>query len=191
MKFSALVSERVFNMKAPFFALILFVFVINPVMAQQANQPNIVVVDVDKIVNVSSAGKSIQNQLKVKREAFQKEFSAREDNLLQAQKTLIEQKETMSPEDFMAKRKDFEKQLLDTRSLFQKRRNSLDKGLGNALSELRKNIIQVTAEVADENNYEIVVTRDSVVIVQKELDITETVLNSLNAKISNISLGTE
>jgi len=168
-----------------------FFLVASPIVAQETSKPSIVVVDVDRILSASSAGQSVQNQLKTKRESFQKEFSAREDNLLQAQNNLVEQKENMTPEDFMVKRKEFEKQLLDTRSLFQKRRNTLDKGLSKALADLRKNIIQVTAEVADEKGYQIVMTRDSVVIVEKELDITDTVLSRLNERVSNISLGSE
>ncbi len=153
-----------------------------------AQNVNIAVVDVEKILTESAAGKSIQQQLKTRRESFQKEFSAREDNLMNAQKTLINQKADLSPEEFAKKRDDFEKQLLETRNLFQKRRNSLDKGLSKSLSDLRKNIIQVSAEVSNEKNYQIVLTRDSVVIVEKEIDITETVLSRLNAKVSNIPL---
>lgn len=171
------------------FLAVMFVFSA-PAMAQTQNV-NIAVVDVEQILTNSSAGKSVQQQLKTRREAFQKEFSARENNLMNAQKSLVAQKESLSPEEFNAKRKDFESQILETRSLFQKRRNSLDKGLSNALAELRKNIIQVTAEVSNENSYQIVLTRDSVVIVEKELDITEDVLTRLNAKVSNISLGLE
>lgn len=159
--------------------------------SSQAESVKIAVVDVDKILSESSAGTSIQKQLKTRRESFQKEFSAREDNLMASQKLLMSQKNDLGAEDFAKKRQDFEKQLLETKSLFQKRRNALDKGLGNALSELRKSIIQVTAEVADDKGYQIVVTRDSVVIVEKEMDITDVVLSKLNAKVSNIPLDLE
>mgnify|MGYP001268119220 CR=1 FL=1 len=168
-------------------ALACITLLVFPVMAY-AQDSKIAVVDVEKILNVSKAGKSIQEQLKKRRESFQKEFSARENNLMNAEKTLVQQKSDLSPEEFAKKRKEFEKQLLETRNLFQKRRNSLDKGLGDALSTLRKNIIQVTAEVSDKNKYQVVLTRDSVVIVQKEMDITEKVLDRLNKKISNIKL---
>ncbi len=154
----------------------------------QAQSLKIAVVDVEKILSASSAGKSIQSQLKIKRESFQKEFSAREDNLMISQKALIEQKSDLSAEEFTSKRKSFEQQLLETRNLFQKRRKSLDKGLGNALAQLRKHIINVAAEVSNEEKYQMVLTRDSVVIVEKEIDITDTVLTRLNAKVSNISI---
>lgn len=169
-------------------ALSLLVFP-QTVKAQSDAAPlKIAVVDVEKIINDSSAGKSVQTQLTKSREAFQKEFLGRENELMAAQKKLVQQKQEISPEDFNKKRQDFEKQLSGTRNLFQKRRSALDKGLGNALSSLRKNIIQVTAEVADEGGFQVVLTRSSVVVIQKEMDITEAVLSRLNKKISNIKL---
>ncbi len=154
----------------------------------QAQEMQIAVVDVERILNDSAAGKSIQSQLKTRRETFQKEFKDKEDQLMKAEKTLVKQKSDLNAEDFSKKRQDFEKQLLETRNLFQKRRSSLDKGLSLALTDLRKNIIKVTAEVADEGKYQIVLTRDSVVIVEKSMDITDKVLSRLNKKVSNIKL---
>lgn len=166
------------------FALLFFCLV--PLAAQA--QIKIAVVDVEKILNDSAAGKSIEGQLKSRREAFQKEFSARENNLMNAEKILVENQKTLSAEEFSTKRQEFEKQLLETRNLFQKRRQSLDKGLGNALAELRKNILSVTAEIADEKNYQVVLSRDSVVIVEKEMDITGEVLKRMDSKIKTIPL---
>lgn len=148
----------------------------------------VAVVDIEKVLNESKAGKSIQKQLTSRREAFQKEFTARENNLMNAQKTLQEQKKSMSAEEFQAKRQEFEKQILETRNLFQKRRNALDKGLGAAFGKLRKSIIEVAAAISDEDGYNIVLTRDSVVIVEKEIEITDKVLAQLNKKVSDIKL---
>jgi Skp family chaperone for outer membrane proteins len=170
-----------------FIFLAVFSVLIAPVSAY-AQDVRIAVVDIEKVLNESKAGKSVQSQLKNRREAFQKEFSERENKLMAAEKILVQQKTDLSAEEFTKKRKEFEQQLLETRNLFQKRRNSLDKGLGNALTDLRKNIIEVTASVADEAKYQVVLTRDSVVIVQKEMDITNEVLSRLNKKISSIKL---
>ena len=153
-----------------------------------AHDVKIGVVDVERILVQSAAGISIEKQLTARRELFQKEFSARENNLMAAQKTLVERKNDLSAEEFSAQRKSFETQLLETRNLFKKRRSALDKGLGNALGSLRKHLVQVTAEVADQQGITVVLTRDSVVIVEKEMDITEDVLFQLNAKVSQINL---
>ncbi len=170
------------------FVLIVFSMLILSTTASLAQNAKIAVLDVEKVLNDSLAGKSIQAQLSSRREAFQKEFSSRENNLVSAERSLIEKKADMSADNFAAKRKEFETQLLETRNLFQKRRNALDKGLSAALADLRKNVIEVAAKVADEGKHEIVLTRNSVVIVQKEMDITEAVLARLNSKIQSIKL---
>lgn len=170
--------------------LVLFVIssfaVVSNAVAQESDV--IAVVDVEKILSESKAGKDIQKQLKSRREAFQKEFSERENALMKSEKQLIEDKATLSQDDFIERRKKFEKELLETRNLFQKRRNALDKGLSAALKDLRKNIFQVTAEVADDAGYKVVLTRSSVVIVEKNIEITEQVLKQLDKTVQTIKL---
>ncbi len=153
-----------------------------------AQNMRIAIVDVEKVSSQSKAGQSIQKQLKERRTAFQKEFATREDNLAKAEKTLIEEKNTVSADEFAAKRKEFEAQLLETRNLFQKRRNSLDKGVGNALAELRKSIVETTATIADRDGYSVVLSRDSVVIAQSEMDITDQVMAAMNKRLPKINL---
>lgn len=154
----------------------------------RAEESNIAVVDIDKLLNESKAGQSIAKQVQDKQTAFQKEFSAKEKELLEAQKTLVEQRQSLSAEDFAKKRKEFEEKLIETRKLFQKRRTDLDRALSEALLKLRKSVIEVTAVVAEKNGYDVVLTRDSVVIAEKALDITEPVLSDLNTKVDNINL---
>lgn len=159
--------------------------------AQDKTAASIAVVDVDLLLVESSAGKSIQEQLKKKREAFQKEFNEKEKTLNDAQRALIEKKNELSAEDFMRERQEFESRLLDTKKLFQERRNSLDRGLGKAMAELRKKIIEVSADLAEEKGYDVLLTRDSVVIVEKNLNITDAVMSNLNKTVKEIKLETK
>jgi Skp family chaperone for outer membrane proteins len=168
-------------------ASILLVFIaVTPAMAQG---DKIAVIDIDKLLNESKAGQSIAKQVQDKQATFQKEFSAKEKELLDAQKTLIDEKNNLSADEFAKKRKEFEEKLISTRKLFQKRRTDLDRALSEALGTLRRNVVEVTAAVAEKEGYDIVLTRDSVVIAEKTLDITTPVLADLNAKIDNIKLG--
>lgn len=157
----------------------------------EAKSQLIAVVDVDRLLSSSKAGKSIQEQHSKKRANFQKEFSKLENKLIDAEKQLVKDKESLSPEDFAKKRQGFEKEFQETRRLFQKRRNALEKGLADAFKTLRKIIIQTTAEVSDERKFDIVLTRESVVIVNKNMDITNEVLKRMDKKISNIPLTVE
>lgn len=156
--------------------------------AANAQLNNIAIIDMDKILSNSMAGRSIQNQLKEKREAFQQEFTSRENTLVASEKKLIQEKGSLTPEAFEAKRKEFENQLLETRNLFQKRRNALDKGLNTSLSILREEVMKVTAEISEEQNYSMILTRDSVVIMDKKFDVTDLVLAKMNQSMQTIPL---
>lgn len=159
-------------------------FIAWPVMAQQS----IAIVDVDRLLSDSEAGKSVQSQHTKKREGFQKEFTALENKLMTNQKNLVSEKDSLSPEEFTKKREALQKELQETGRLFQKRRNALDKGLADAFKTLRKVIIETTAEISQEKKFDLVITRESVVIVDKKMDITEEVLSRMNKKVTSIPL---
>src|SRR5688572_22086258 len=162
-----------------------------PSSVMAATKDGFAVVDVEVLMNESAAGKSIQEQLKLKQDAFQKEFSKKEEELHADQKKIVEKKAEMKPEELNTKRQEFEAKLLETRKLLQKRRSSLDSGLGKAMQELRKNIMEVSAEIAEAKGYSLVLSRDSIVVAQKEADITKEALEKLNSKVKSITLKVE
>lgn len=162
-----------------------------PSKASAASAPTIGIVDVEKVLAEAKAAQSLQKQIQAKREAFQKEFADKEKQLKSTEKSLIEQQGKLSAEEFGKKRKDYEQTIVETRKLFQKRRSSLDDGVSKAMTELRKNIVEATAKVADGKGYDIVLTRDSVLITEKGLDITADVLSQLNSQVSDIKLKVE
>lgn len=172
-----------------FFAALVFLGVM-PVSAH-AEAPTIAIVDVEKILNESKAAQDLQKQLQAKKESFQKEFSTKEKQLKETENSLLAGRDKGTAEEFAKKRKAYEEKIMDTRKLFQKSRNSLDQGLAKAMLELRKNIVESTAKVADQKGYDIVLSRESVLIAEKAMDITPDVLKELDAKITTIPLKVE
>lgn len=149
---------------------------------------SIAIVDVEQLLTDSKAAKSIQKKLNNKKEEFQKEFSAHEKELRTKEKELIDMRNSLSAEEFKEKRTAFEEKLLETRKLFQQRRSTLDQALGKAMADLRKEILQVTAKISDERGYQVVFSRENVVIVEKSMDITKDVMSALNKAIQDIDL---
>ncbi len=172
------------------FAALFLAFVTIAPLAH-AESPTIAVVDVERLYIDSKGAKSLKSQIEAKKEAFRKEFSAKEAELKKLEDALMSEREKLSAEEFGKKRKEFEQKILEARKLFQKRSSSLDDGQKSAMRELRKGIAEATTEVAEQKNYDVVLTRDSVVIAEKALDITEDVLKKLDEKISTIPLKVE
>ena len=159
--------------------------------ARAADGLSVALVDVEKILTESKASKSLQGQIKTKREAFQKEFSAKEKELKATETAIISEKEKLSAEEFAKKRKAYEEKILETRKLFQKRRNGLDTGINKAMGELRQAIVEAASDIAEEKKYDIVLTRDSVLLADKALDITPDVLKKLDSLKSDVKLSVE
>lgn len=154
-------------------------------------EQTIAIVDVERILGEAKAAKSLQQQIQAKKESFQKEFAAKEKELKTTETTLLSEQGKLSAEEFNKKRKAYEEKIIEARKLFEKRRNGLQKGVDKAMVELRKDIMEVTAAVASAKNYDMVLTRDSVVIAEKAMDITSDVLKGIDAKVTNVPLTVE
>lgn len=169
--------------------LILFGCFVFSLVANTAHaEVKIAVVDVQTIMSESKAAKSIQKQLEDKRKSYQKEVAKQEKDLKDIQDSVVGSGETISKEDLQAKREEFEKKLLEMRGLVQKRRGALELAAAKALQGLRTEVVKVVAELAEENKYTIVVTRQNVILAEKDLEITDEVMSRLNKKIKNIKL---
>lgn len=170
---------------------VLLAGLVAPVAARAADAPTIAIVDYEKILAESKAGVSLQKQITAKREAFSKEFAEKDKSLKKAQADVIASKEKLSAEEFNKKRKAFDAQVGEVKSLFEKRSNSLRQGVDQSMAELRKSIMESAAKVADEKGFDLVLTRDAVVIAEKDLDITSDVLKALDEKLPTLSLKVE
>lgn len=136
----------------------------------------------------SKAAKSIQDQLEAKRKSFQDEFSKHERELVEKEKALVDKRAEMTPEEFNKSRQDFESEVLETRKLVQKRQRALEMAAQKAVSELRVEVTRITAEIAKEKGYDMVLSRQNVVLAQEEMDITNDVLKALDKQVKEVKL---
>lgn len=148
----------------------------------------IVVVDIQQLEAESNAAKKLKEKLKSKREKFQKEIMAEEKKLRDEQQKIIDQKDELEPEEFKKKAQAFEKGLISAQQKIQEKKVEFDKSVGEALSKLRTEVVRVVGNLATENNYKLVVTRQNVVIVEKNVDITNEALARMNKDVKDIPL---
>ncbi len=153
-----------------------------------ASVSKIAVVDVQGLVADSKAGKSIQAQIQKQRESFQSEFASLEKELGDLQKKLAEEKSDKNSKEFETRRKEFESKMASANNLVQKRRQSLEKAAAEAVLVLRKEIVKIVADIADKEKYTMVIGRQDVILVEKEMDITSSVLSELNKKMPDVKL---
>ena len=152
---------------------------------------NMAVIDVQALLSQSDAAKSIQSQINTQREQFQKEVTEREEKLKDQEKALIASNGKVSETEFNKNKTTFEKNVIEARQQLQKKKNSLEEAAGKSLEQLREEITKIVATMSDREKFDLVITRQNVVLAAKSLDITEGVMSQLNDKVKKIDLKVE
>jgi len=160
----------------------------DPVVQQQDGVMKIAVVDVEKLLRDSKAADSIEKQLIERREKLKEKVLAQEKKLRESEQAIVDEKAKLSKEDFEKKKKEFEKQLIEARQQLQNDKRGLEKSATMAVDELRKNIVEIIAGMADKEKYDLVITRQNVVLAVRSMEITEPVMTELNKRVSKIDL---
>ncbi len=148
----------------------------------------IAILDMQQLLNESKAAESIRKQIESKRNQFQKQIEKDEEKLKNAEKELIKQREILSKESFLEKNKDFQTDVLKAQKEIGEKKYKLDKAYANAMAKLREEIVKLTAKIAAKEKYAVVLSRQNVVIVDKNMDITAKVMGELNKSVKKISV---
>ena len=167
--------------------LAVFLCVSAPVFAQTS----IGVVDVFQILNNSSAALSIQKQRETLRKQYLEEVAKTEQELRAEEKTLLEERSSLSQEDFMEKRKAYEEKLLDVRKSTQNKKRTLEETSNTAMDKVREQLYVVVQQIANERGYQLVISNKNVIAGETSLDITQETMQRLNEVLPDVSLGIE
>lgn len=148
----------------------------------------VAVVDVERILKESTAGKSVRDQLASKRNTYQQEVTADEQKLRQAEQALRQQQATLTPEQFAAKRTEFENQARAAQQRVQGHARALDTALAEALTTIKNNVGQIVADIAASKGATVVLDKGQVIVVEAKLDLTAAVLEQLNRKLPRVDV---
>lgn len=151
----------------------------------------IAVVDIQALLRDSKGAQSIEAQLATIRKNFQAEVESEEKSLRDKEKAIMDQKASLKEDELKAKAQDFQKQVQASQKKVQDKKAKLDKALATAIGKLRSQIVKVTAEIGEKNNLDLVLARTDVVIVSKDMDITQQVLDRINKDLPSVSVVVE
>lgn len=152
-------------------------------------EASIAVVDVQLLLQKSAAAQSIQRQLDEQRARLQRELAGQEDKIRQSEQELARLRPTLSAEEFDSKRRDFERQVAETRRIIQERTRALETAFSDARETLLKTMMQVVQEVSAERGVTLVVPREYVMVLRDPaLDMTESVLRRLDQRLPQVSV---
>ncbi|HYE39256.1 MAG TPA: OmpH family outer membrane protein [Ramlibacter sp.] len=150
--------------------------------------PVVAVVDVQRIMQESSASKGIQKAIESQRDSYQKEIQTLEDKLQNAENELRKQQTVLAPDAFATKRRDFEKQVADVQRTVQERKRTLDTAFNDAMTHVQKTMLDIVQDIADERGANVVIPRNLLVLFASSLDVTESVLDRLNKQLPTVAV---
>ena len=145
-------------------------------------------IDFTEVLNQSKAGADAQQRLKNKFESESKKFSAEEENLRKQESELISQKKALSNEDYQKKVDELRKKVAKLQTDKQNSLNGIAKSRAQARQELLKNVNPILKTYMEENNIRLIVDKQSVILGDTTLEITDKIIELLNQKLSSIKI---
>ena len=166
------------------FVINLIVFCIN-----NANAENLIVyINLEKLMNQTSAGKLINNQIeKIKKNNFE-EFNKIEKELKEEESTLASQKNILSNEEFSKKIDKLRIKVNNYRKDKQEKINNLNNKRLEALKLLLDQINPILSDYSKKNDISIILPKKNVVLAKTALDITDEIIKITDSKVKEINL---
>jgi len=146
------------------------------------------IVDMGRVHKLSTALRSIADQVTEYRNAFQRDIQAEENSLREANQALSRQHSVLNAEAFDQARRTFEDRVADVQRTVQQRKAELEKVREASMRELRQAMNIVIAEIAEERGLILVLPRGQTVLSAKSLEITEEVSKRLNEQLPDITV---
>ncbi|MCW0180383.1 OmpH family outer membrane protein [Zavarzinia sp.] len=159
-----------------------------PAHAAEAEPATIAFVDVPRIMRDSAAAKSVRTQLERQEKAYEAEIKAQTDKLRADEDALKKQRASIAADAFAAKQKEFQGKVDALRQQVERRRQQMSFAQDDAMKKLEPVFNQIVAEVAKEVSATIVLDTARVLVSSNNLDITETVMSRLDAKLPSITV---
>ena len=148
----------------------------------------IVYIDMEKILNESKSGMSINNQLQKIHKIKIKQFKKIEEELKKKEESIIAQKNILSKEDYAKKIKILRDNTNSYRKNRQEKINLLTKKRMESSSKLLSIINPILSDYSKVNNISIILQKKNVVLAKTDLNITNKIIDILNSKIESINL---
>ena len=167
-----------------FFFLFILLFFSNSTFANE----KIVYLDVNFVISQSEAGQYINNELQKINKKNLEEIKKIETSIKSEEENLIKQKNIIKEEEFNNKANILREKYKSYQELKNSKNNDLKKIRNDAGNEILKNKNIILSKYSTENKISIIMEKKNIIIGKTELDISNNILNLLNAKIKKVEI---
>ena len=148
----------------------------------------IVYINMDKIMQISKAGKEAISKINDQKKKDVSKFQKIEKDLKSKEEELISKKNVISAEEFNKKLDSLSKEINNYRKLRQEAIDLSTKSRLNASADFSEKIKPILAEYAKENNIDMIIQKKNIIMGKTDLDITDDILKIVDKKINKLKI---
>lgn len=150
--------------------------------ASGADPVKIGVVDLQKVLEASNAGKAAQNELKVQRDKMQADLKQRGTEIQEIESRMKRESMVMSKEAREEKEREHRIKVSDFQALQRKYQADLQDVERKLMGQLQKEISGLVAEMAKKDGFTLIISNIGVIYSQPAIDLTDRLIQELNAR---------
>lgn len=151
-------------------------------------EANVAVVDYQRLLKQSAAGRHVHRQIDNYRKSFQAEVKREEEALRDVEEKLKRERDTLSASEFQKRKRNFEERVIALQRRAQDSMRALDRSFQESMSKLHNRVLPLVEDISGKQGYNVVIDRSKVVIVLKTRDLTDEVIAVLNKKIPKLKV---
>ena len=149
---------------------------------------NIGVVDMKKILAQSKAYQSLVDQFEDVRRKHRNTFTKQEDIIRDEESELLKQKNILSKEAYAEKVKVLGKKINELKSKQSKEAQKFEIAFEKSTNKIQGALVDVLSVIANKKNLNLVLAKSQVILVGKDIDLTDDAISELNKVLPKISL---
>ncbi|MCP3944434.1 MAG: OmpH family outer membrane protein [Desulfobacteraceae bacterium] len=154
-----------------------------------ANTAKIGVVDFEKVIQESSAGKLTQKDLRKKGEEFQNKLKKEKASLDAVSKAFERESLVLSPDKKRDKERDFRIRINDFKKMQEDYTKELRRIEIEKINQMQKDVFDIANEMGKKEGFSLIIERKTagVIYIPAKVDITDKVIAKYNAKVAKKS----
>ena len=141
-------------------------------------------VDMQKIIITSEQGKEAQKTLSSIESAQNTLINEKIKEIKKLEEVLAKQESILTPESKKEKKAELNKQILDYQTKGRNFKEELQKKEAELIQEIILDVDKILAKIAEEKGYTAILNKAGIAYMPADLDITDTVINTLNSALS-------
>ncbi len=181
-----------------FIILLGLIFISCNLNAQEKNQTkntsltntssNIGVVDMKKILAQSKAYQSLVDQFEDVRRKHRNTFTKQEDIIRDEESELLKQKNILSKEAYAEKVKTLGKKINELKAKQASQAQKFEVSFERSTNKIQGALVDVLSIIANKKKLNLVLAKSQVILVGKDIDLTDDAVTELNKVLPKISL---